>query len=53
MEALLSRCSGEDMAIIAAIARGIWTHRNHVVHGGKFAHLNFIVKEAEEVVAQF
>lgn len=41
------------MAVIAAMARGIWTRRIHVVHGGPFAHPNYIVKEAEEVIAQF
>ena len=53
METLLSRSSAEEMTIFAAIAHGIWTRRNHVVHGGKFAHPNFIVIEAEDVVAQF
>ncbi|XP_059429044.1 uncharacterized protein LOC132162842 [Corylus avellana] len=51
METLLSRYNGEDMVVIAAIAHGIWTRKNHVVHGGKFAHPNFIVKEAEEWIS--
>jgi hypothetical protein len=53
MEFLLSRYSGEEMAVNAAIARGIWSRRNQVVHGGNFSHPHFIIKEAVEVVAQF
>jgi hypothetical protein len=49
MEFLLSRYSGEEMAVNAAIARGIWSRRNQVVLGVNFSHPHFIIKEAEEV----
>jgi hypothetical protein len=53
METPLSRSRAEIMIVFATTAHGIWTRRNHIVHGGKFARPNFIVIEAEDVVAQF
>lgn len=53
MEAMIKRCSMDELALVASIARNIWLRRNTCVHGGEFEHPKRLVQETEDFMQQF
>lgn len=53
VDAMITRCSKEELNIFALTTKKIWAKRNDVVHGGDFQHPNRIVIEARELLQQF
>jgi hypothetical protein len=46
-EALIQRCTGEELAFSATLARSIWHRRNSMVHGDVLSHPATLVQEAK------
>jgi hypothetical protein len=53
VEAVLEKCSPEDMAFFAGVARRIWWRRNEVVHGGVFVHPISLVQQVQQAMEDF
>ena len=51
VEAMVLKCSGEELSIFASTAKMIWARRNSVVFGGMFMHPTRIVHEVKMSLA--
>ena len=49
-EALVQRCTGEELAFSTILARNIWHRRNFAIHGGGFSHPAVLVQEAKSAL---
>ena len=53
VEAVLAKCSPEDIGFFAGAARRLWLRRNEVVHGGAFVHPNTLVHSIQPAMEDF
>lgn len=53
VEGMFWKCTQEEMALFAGLARRIWLRRNDILHGGGFSHPKVLLQLATRALEEF